>query len=256
MMNVVVVHSKLLCVPGTAPARTSCVFPFQYAGDTYDDCTTADNNGVPWCYADEAGATWGNCDYCSYDPDAVVGVADVSDMSVTTSLSSAGDFLAYADCKHALENDASSGDGWYMIDPTGGDVDDAFEAYCIMEDNDVGGGWTLIAKVTSNDVALSWNCQNTPGCRGSLWNNNGLLNEDGSRGFDADEDAKYAAYNSIAADDLMFYDIANGYPLVMVNSMLAGRTLQQLIDQVPDQGACTCCSQVGQETYYDATMHD
>ena len=26
-----------------------CVFPFAYGGVTHDTCTTADNDGVPWC---------------------------------------------------------------------------------------------------------------------------------------------------------------------------------------------------------------
>ena len=70
-----------------------------------------------------------------------------------------------------------------------------------------------------------------------------------SGGWDADEDAKYASYNQVQAEDLMFYDIANGYPLVMVEAMMEGRTVQELIDQVPDTGACTCCSQE-----FDATF--
>ena len=151
--------------------------------------------------------------------------------------------VVHADCKHALDSGASTGDGWYLIDPTGGDATDAYEVYCIMEDASVGGGWTLLAKLTSNDVARSWTCDVTPGCRGTLWNNEGVLNEGAGRGWGAEEDAKYASYNQVAAEDLMFYDIANGYPLVMVEGMMAGRTFQELIDQVPDTGACTCCSQ-------------
>ena len=44
-----------------------CAFPFRYKGVEYNDCTTIDNYGVPWCstFVNDAGdhlATfWGNC---------------------------------------------------------------------------------------------------------------------------------------------------------------------------------------------------
>ena len=34
---------------GTAPEGTPCAFPFTYDGVEYTACTTANNNGVPWC---------------------------------------------------------------------------------------------------------------------------------------------------------------------------------------------------------------
>ena len=51
-----------------------CVFPFIYDGKSYDECTTIDNNGIPWCSTDVSCARdfvegkWGNCGIdCSGD---------------------------------------------------------------------------------------------------------------------------------------------------------------------------------------------
>ena len=36
----------------------ACTFPFTYGGTVYNKCTTAANNGVPWCTTSSG---WGNC---------------------------------------------------------------------------------------------------------------------------------------------------------------------------------------------------
>ena len=44
-----------------------CMFPFIYDGTSYDECTTTDNNGIPWCSTkispagDFLAGEWGNC---------------------------------------------------------------------------------------------------------------------------------------------------------------------------------------------------
>jgi len=66
--------SGLQCLKTCLPCKTvgdrgkPCIFPFQYAGRTYDKCTTRDSdNGQPWC-ATEVDSTgyvvdnaWGDC---------------------------------------------------------------------------------------------------------------------------------------------------------------------------------------------------
>ena len=50
---------------GSAPVGTLCMFPFTYEGTEYNDCTTANHNGVRWCYTaltkPNGAYRWGNC---------------------------------------------------------------------------------------------------------------------------------------------------------------------------------------------------
>ena len=45
---------------GTASGG-SCVFPFTWKGVAHTKCTTADNDGVAWCYTAGDDKEWGNC---------------------------------------------------------------------------------------------------------------------------------------------------------------------------------------------------
>ena len=53
-------------IGGSRPNQR-CVFPFIYDGKSYDECTTIDNNGIPWCSTnvmcagDFVEGEWGNC---------------------------------------------------------------------------------------------------------------------------------------------------------------------------------------------------
>ncbi len=51
-------------IDGTAPDGSVCHFPFIYRGVEYNDpeCSTVNNNDVPWCYVDEDFKKWGNCE--------------------------------------------------------------------------------------------------------------------------------------------------------------------------------------------------
>jgi len=44
---------------GTAGARATCTFPFEYRQDVYTSCTKRDHDR-PWCYTGKG--KWGNCD--------------------------------------------------------------------------------------------------------------------------------------------------------------------------------------------------
>ena len=50
---------------GGADPGSQCVFPFVYEEITYQKCTRAENNGVPWCAtevdSDMNYLKWGNC---------------------------------------------------------------------------------------------------------------------------------------------------------------------------------------------------
>ena len=45
---------------GWGGKKYECIFPFQYGGETYEDCSSADHN-AEWCYTSSIG-TWGNCE--------------------------------------------------------------------------------------------------------------------------------------------------------------------------------------------------
>ena len=47
--------------PGTAPRGSECVFPFEYHGTNYTQCTPVDNAGVAWCYTNLTSGLYGNC---------------------------------------------------------------------------------------------------------------------------------------------------------------------------------------------------
>ena len=39
-----------------------CHFPFEYKSHTYNECSTEDNAGTPWCNTEEGGnSPWGTC---------------------------------------------------------------------------------------------------------------------------------------------------------------------------------------------------
>ena len=44
---------------GSAPEGTMCMFPFEYNGEKYNTCITADHTQL-WCITDTEG-NWGNC---------------------------------------------------------------------------------------------------------------------------------------------------------------------------------------------------
>ena len=54
-------------------------------------------------------------------------------------------------CKHMLDNIPDATNGVWWIDPNGGATDDAYQAYCDMDN----GGWTLVARFSNAD-ATNW----------------------------------------------------------------------------------------------------
>ena len=58
--------SGCITVSGDQPGE-ECIFPFKYEGTQYIACTTAENDGIPWCSTKTDGnnnhveGKWGNC---------------------------------------------------------------------------------------------------------------------------------------------------------------------------------------------------
>ncbi|CAK8689050.1 unnamed protein product [Clavelina lepadiformis] len=52
---------------GCTTDGSSCVFPFNYQGIWYNECTTINNNGQLWCSLStnyDESSSWGNCARC------------------------------------------------------------------------------------------------------------------------------------------------------------------------------------------------
>jgi len=98
---------------------------------------------------------------------------------------------AAASCKKIRDDKLSRGNGVYWIDPTGGDVSDAFQVYCDMTSD--GGGWTMVLKINGADGTF------TQGS--SYWTNDTLLNVNNIA-----EDAvnsKFKSYTNLAFGEVL-----------------------------------------------------
>ncbi len=98
-----------------------------------------------------------------------------------------------ASCKQLLADFPATGSGVYWLDPDGTGLGLGFQTYCDMTTD--GGGWTLIMKLTS-DATFNW--------AASYWTTANTLNES-DLNFSADANAKYASFNLVAGNELMYY---------------------------------------------------
>jgi len=113
---------------------------------------------------------------------------------------------AGVDCADILADNPDAPDGTYWIDPDGLDGAEPFQVYCDM--TTVGGGWTLVAKISAHDSQDNW------GWNASLYKDEVIL----GNGTDlSKQDAKTRAYNELAGAELLIVDldgpgyVAHGY---------------------------------------------
>ena len=104
--------------------------------------------------------------------------------------------IDYSSCLGLLNSGQSKGDGIYLINPDGTNI----QVYCDMTTN--GGGWTLLMKVTQG-TTFNYNS--------NYWTTTNTLNENDLTLNNAD--AKYSSFNKCPVKDLMakWPDINSGW---------------------------------------------
>ena len=106
-------------------------------------------------------------------------------------------------CKEIFDSNCSVGDGAYWIQPES--YPDPFQVHCYMDlGGDVGGGWTLVFRTSTNDFGpFSSNTFLTGNWDGWSWTDKNQFDTIGYYGALGDENAYSPAYASVPFNDVM-----------------------------------------------------
>ncbi|MCB9797200.1 MAG: hypothetical protein H6741_31315 [Alphaproteobacteria bacterium] len=170
--------------------QTSCEAPTGYVADA-TDCDDSDAAVNP--------AATELCDGLDNDCDGTVDPGG--------QLMGDGALCPAASCDDLLSNRGSVSDGVWWIDPDGGG---AFEVYCDM--GTLGGGWTLVAKLTNQD-GRNWTTASTD------WTDTSVFGTTDDLAVGAD--ARGEAWGALDADDLLLTDDA-GFGYIATNDGCLG----------------------------------
>ena len=112
-----------------------------------------------------------------------------------------GSCRAPKSCKELLAGQPKLTSGTYTIDPNGGSIADAFKVHCEMSLG--GGGWTLVAVISSFDGIASMTCNLNWDYKDSRWVDSKVLN---AASFEETKDHKYASYSSLAFGEFLMHE--------------------------------------------------
>lgn len=126
--------------------------------------------------------------------------------------------LIYSSCADLKDECPTAPSGTYPIDPDGGGPQPAFQVWCDMTTS--GGGWTLAAKLTNQDVKNWVNAK-------SSWTGSNFYGN--TQDLSANQDAKSLAWGTVSANEIMLKDNMS-HPndhIVTISNCLGSQTLSQ-----------------------------
>jgi len=122
-------------------------------------------------------------------PEAIDALKSASNMSTTKHFKS---------CKEILQNNNTSSNGTYIIDPDGINNDPPFAVYCDM--STAGGGWTLVAKSTGKETSKLTGDDKESWLEKKYFGNIGTLDEEVAFG---------KSYHTVSFQDIMIRSISD-----------------------------------------------
>ena len=157
------------------------------------ECDTSGSN-VCWSGSCCTPATTCAADWCGSHDDGCGGVVDCGGCGSGVCVSG---FCAYSSCLEILNNNPSSTNGIYTIDPDGAGPISSFDAYCDMTTD--GGGWTLIMKAVNAKF----------GYNDAYWTTDNVLNGTDFDFLTNGKKSKYQTFNTVSFTEIRTSDIGN-----------------------------------------------
>jgi len=139
-------------------AGAPCVFPFEYAGETYDACTYANGHDRPWCSITpvyETNRRWGYCEECQNAPNRG------QEYHGTMAMTNNGRTCQRWDSQepHAHTRATDSMPIWEQTEEGGSGSASDGENFCRNPDNWPGGAWCY-----TTDEDVRWEYCAVPFC--------------------------------------------------------------------------------------------